>query len=308
VVPRTAPPEEVLRAALTRLEQGHRAVVATVLRRRGSTPSTPGQKLALLSPEKAVGTIGGGAIEHRVLAQMARALVATEVAPAVHKYELGASMGMCCGGSVEVLIEVLDPAISALIIGAGHIGTAVAPVLAALGFRVTVCDGRDDAVGSHSLPNTPGLSLLSCDHDDPEVLAAVGRDRGRAAALVMTHDHFLDQSAIEWALRQGFAFVGGVGSRAKAARTRTRLEVKGFAAEEIERVEMPLGVDIRARLPAEIAVSIAGGLIRWRATLLGNDRKLRRQVSAEPTEEQTAALAATPVLALADPDGAAAEE
>jgi len=274
-------------------------VVATVLRRRGSTPSTPGQKLALLSIDEAVGTIGGGAIEHRVLDEMAQALASAEVEPTVRSYNLGPSMGMCCGGSVEVLIEVLDPAVSILVVGAGHIGTAVAPVLAGLGFRVTVCDGRDEVVGAQSLARAAGTHFLQCDHDDPEVAAAIGEDRSRSAALVMTHDHRLDQAAIEWAVRQGFAFVGGVGSRAKASRTRARLEAKGFSQGDIERIEMPLGVEIGARLPAEIAVSIAGGLIRWRAALLGTSRNLRRQVSADATETVTAEAGAA---------GAAAEE
>ena len=83
--------------------------------------------------------------------------------------------------------------------------------------------------------------------------------------VVMTHDHQLDQQVIEWALRQQFSFVGGVGSRAKAARTRTRLEAKSFSQSDIDRVEMPLGYDLPARTPAEIAVSVSGSLIRWRA-------------------------------------------
>ena len=85
----------------------------------------------------------------------------------------------------------------------------------------------------------------------------------RGAVLVMTHDHQLDQDAIEWALRAVDALVGGVGSRAKALRTRARLEAKGFAPEDVARARMPLGVDIGARLPDEIAVSIAAELVAW---------------------------------------------
>jgi xanthine dehydrogenase accessory factor len=82
----------------------------------------------------------------------------------------------------------------------------------------------------------------------------------------MTHDHQLDQVVIEWALAAGFGFVGGVGSRAKAARTRARLEAKGVAAADIARVRMPVGVEIAARTPAEIGVAIAGELVAWRAS------------------------------------------
>jgi xanthine dehydrogenase accessory factor len=80
----------------------------------------------------------------------------------------------------------------------------------------------------------------------------------------MTHDHARDQDAIEWGLRKGFAFVGGVGSRAKAQRTRDRLTAKGFPEADIARVRMPLGVSIGARLPDEIAIAIASELIGWR--------------------------------------------
>jgi xanthine dehydrogenase accessory factor len=85
-----------------------------------------------------------------------------------------------------------------------------------------------------------------------------------AAVLVMTHDHALDQEVVEWALRRGFAFVGGVGSRAKAKRTRDRLVHKGFGDADVARVRMPIGVDVGARLPEEIAVAIAAEMIAWR--------------------------------------------
>ena len=81
------------------------------------------------------------------------------------------------------------------------------------------------------------------------------------------HDHQLDQAAIEWALARGFGFIGGVGSRAKAARTRARLEARSVPEPDIARVRMPIGVDIGARTPGEIAVSIAAELIAWRKDL-----------------------------------------
>jgi xanthine dehydrogenase accessory factor len=95
------------------------------------------------------------------------------------------------------------------------------------------------------------------DYDDIEIPK-------EAAVLVMTHDHALDQEAIEWALKRGFAFVGGVGSRAKAKRTQDRLEAKGFSEADRARVRMPLGLGIGARLPDEIAVSIAAEMVQWR--------------------------------------------
>lgn len=275
---RTASPSEALREALSRLDAGGRVVVATVLKRRGSTPSTPGQKLALLGHDDAVGTVGGGAVERAVLDKMRSLLSDISSGPVVVRHELGASMGMCCGGAVELLLEPMDANLCVLVVGAGHVGGALVPMLAALGFRLTVTDARDAALETRGLTSRGGLTALDLEYDDPLVGSALGPPE-RAAILVMTHDHTLDQDVIEWALRRGAAFVGGVGSRAKAARTRQRLQAKGFSPEDIERVRMPLGVDIGARTPGEIAVSIAGELVQWRARFF---ERARRERPASP--------------------------
>ncbi|MBM4357612.1 MAG: XdhC family protein [Deltaproteobacteria bacterium] len=270
---RTAAPTEALREALARLDAGERVVVATVLRRRGSAPSTPGQKLALFGDGTAVGTIGGGAVEQRTLEAMAQLLTEPGSEPVTVRHELGASMGMCCGGAVELLLEPMDASMRVLIVGAGHVGCALAPILVGLGFRVLVVDAREGAFDARGLASGRNLLTFGLEHDEPEVLEALG-DPVHAALLVMTHDHALDQTVIEWALRAGFAFVGGVGSRAKAARTRQRLEAKNFPEGEVARVRMPLGVAVDARTPGEIAVAIAAELVSVRAQHL--DRASRK--------------------------------
>ncbi len=307
LLPRTALPHEVLRAALDALDRGARVVLASVVARHGSAPSTPGQKLVLLDERTAVGTIGGGAVERVVLARMLQALADREAAPRLETFRLGASLGMCCGGSVELLIEPLEPLAHVLVVGAGHVGVFTAPLLAAAGFRVTLCDTRAAAADPARLAELPPLELeaqpagatlgsapvrvIHADHDDPEVASALPLALDRAALLVMTHDHQLDQAVIEWALGRGFGFVGGVGSRAKAARTRARLEAKGVAAADVERVRMPVGADIGARTPAEIGVSIAAELIAWRARVLDRHVPAPRPpavVESDTAEEVTA--------------------
>lgn len=269
---RTASASEALREALARLDVGARVVVATVLRRRGSAPSTPGQKLALLEPERAVGTVGGGAVERVVLEAMQRLLLEASREPVVVKHELGAALGMCCGGSVEVLLEPMEPGVRVLVVGAGHVGGALVPILAGLGFRVLVVDPREGAFEARGLVAGPNVTLLECDHDDPEVATALG-DPATTFVVAMTHDHQLDQLVIEWALGRTARFVGGVGSRAKAARTRQRLEAKGFSPEDVSRVKMPLGLDIGARSPGEIAVAIAAELVAFRSSAVDAPRR-----------------------------------
>lgn len=256
--PRGAEPTEVLRVASELADTGARVVLATVLARRGSTPSTPGQKLVLSDDGTCVGTIGGGAIEREGLLAMRALLDDTDAPPSkIQTWKLGPELGMCCGGGVDVLFEVLSTATSAMVVGAGHIGSIVAPLLSKCGFAVTLVDEREGVVDESA--SEPKLQRISGDY------AQVGHGvRRSGAVLAMTHDHQLDQQVIEWALREGFAFVGGVGSRAKHARTAARLEAKGFAAADIARVRMPLGVDIGARSPHEIAVSIVAEMIAWR--------------------------------------------
>lgn len=264
--PRLAPvfadATRVLEVAVELAKKGIGGAMATVVARHGSAPSTPGQKLYVAEDDTCVGTVGGGAVEREVieaLESMLRGACGKEAPRERHElrtFKLGAELGMCCGGSVDILLEPIDAQMPCLVVGGGHVATATAPLLAKIGFAVTVCDARE-AWGEEG--RIPGVTCVVGEHDD------VGKDFPTSGAcLVMTHDHGLDQDVIEWAMKRGFAYVGGVGSRAKAQRTRDRLAAKGFPESDRARLQMPIGLDIGARLPDEIAVSIAADLVRWR--------------------------------------------
>ena len=257
LAPEPADALRVLEVAVERARRGVRGAMATVVARHGSAPGTPGQKLFVAGDGGCVGTVGGGAVEREVLVAL-RAMLANGRGGKheVRSFKLGAELGMCCGGSLDVLLEPIEALAPLLVVGGGHVATACAPLLAKLGFAVTVVDARD-AWGKEG--RLDGVTCVVGEYDD------VGRAfPPHAAVLVMTHDHALDQEVVEWALRRGFAYVGGVGSRAKAKRTRDRLAAKGFPEADRARVRMPIGVDVGARLPAEIAVAIAAEMIAWR--------------------------------------------
>jgi xanthine dehydrogenase accessory factor len=254
--PTTATAAQVLEAAASRAVRGIRGAMATVLERHGSAPGTPGQKLYLGADGTCLGTVGGGAIERASLEALGLILADPQAKHALRTFKLGAELGMCCGGQVEMLLEPIEGVVPCLIIGGGHVASAVAPLLVKVGFAVTVVDAR---AGWGDEDRIPGVDCVTGDVHDVE-----GRVDPHGVCLVMTHEHSLDQDSIEWALKRGFAFVGGVGSRAKAERTRQRLEAKGFPEADRLRVRMPLGVDIGARLPDEIAVSIAAEMVAWR--------------------------------------------
>ena len=246
----------VLEVAAEKARGGVRGCIATVVARHGSAPGTPGQKLYAGSDGSCAGTVGGGAVEREVIEALDAMLEEEEPKHHARSFRLGAELGMCCGGSIDLWVEPIEALTACLIVGGGHVATAAAPLLARVGFAVTVCDEREAWAADDRLP---GVRSIVGEFDD------IGRDMPRrGAVLVMTHDHALDQRAIEWALAQKFAYVGGVGSRAKAQRTRDRLEARGFSVEDCARVRMPIGVDIGARLPEEIAVAIAAEMVAWR--------------------------------------------
>jgi xanthine dehydrogenase accessory factor len=255
-VPEPALPARVLEVAASCAARGIGGAMGTILERHGSAPSTPGQKIWVGADRSCVGTVGGGAVEREILAALARMAEAGDARHELRSFKLGAELGMCCGGQVTALLEPIAGLVPCLIVGGGHVATALAPLLARVGFAVTVVDDRD-AWGREG--RIPGVTCIVGEYDD------VGSQLPRSGVvLVMSHDHGLDQQAIEWGIRQGFAFVGGVGSRAKAQRTRDRLSAKGFTENDVRRVRMPLGVPIGARLPDELATSIAAELIAWR--------------------------------------------
>ncbi len=256
LVPEPALPARVLAVAAERTGLGIGGAMATIVERHGSAPSTPGQKLWVGADGSCVGTVGGGAVEREILAALAAMAKSGEGEHTLRTFKLGAELGMCCGGRVVAMLEPIAGLVPCLVVGGGHVATALAPVLAKVGFAVTVVDARD-AWGKEG--RIPGVKCEVGDYDD--VGAAFPKS---SVFLVMTHDHALDQQAVEWGLRRGFAYVGGVGSRAKAQRTRDRLAAKGFGEEDVARVRMPVGVDIGARLPDELAASIAAELIAWR--------------------------------------------
>jgi xanthine dehydrogenase accessory factor len=257
--PAAADPLRVLEVAVDGGRRGVRGVMATVIARHGSAPGTPGQKLYASSDRVCVGSVGGGAVEREVLAAMREMLCNGHIKHHVRTFKLGAELGMCCGGSMEVLLEPVEALVPLLVVGGGHVATACAPLLAKVGFTVTVVDARE-AWGEEG--RLDGVTCKVGDYDD------VGRAMpAHGAVLVMTHDHALDQEVIEWALKRGFAYVGGVGSRAKAQRTRDRLEMKGFGEEDRARVRMPIGVDIGARSPDEIAIAITAEMVAWRRSI-----------------------------------------
>jgi len=252
---------EVLRTTAKALSECTDCCVATVVSRSGSAPSTPGQKLVLMSDGTAAGTVGGGGVERAVIERLQSVLASGTGSPEIVSFNLARDLNMSCGGTVELLLEPMWASCPVLLIGAGHVNHAVAQVLPRLGFSVWMVDERPSTLAPERVGALQGVRTSL----GPPAEAARDVPR-RAAVVVATHDHAHDLEGVVWAVMEGFAWVGGVGSRAKAIRVREQLTERGVDPAVVERVRMPVGTDISARTPEELAISIAGDLIAWRAS------------------------------------------
>ena len=233
-----------------------RFALATVVESRGFTPRKPGAHMLIGEDGATVGTIGGGAIEREVLEQ-ARALLARG-GQVVVKRHLTQELGMCCGGEMTVFIEVLEAAPRLFLFGAGYIAKPLAAIAAGCGFEVTVVDQRPEWATGERFP-TSAVRVESAE-DVARALEA-GRDD---FAVVVTHDHALDQRIVQHLLRKPLKFLGMIGSLPKQRKFALRLRARGFSDEEIARLHTPLGLAIGAATPAEIAVSAMGQIIATR--------------------------------------------
>ena len=233
-----------------------RFVLATVVEARGFTPRKSGAHM-LIGPDGAtVGTIGGGAVEHVVLAEAARLLAGSGTSRL--RRHLTQELGMCCGGEMEFFLELLEPAPRLFLFGAGYIAKPLAAIAAGCGFEVTVVDQRADWVTPERFP-TSALRVQA-----PEDALRAIETYADDFAVVVTHDHALDQRLVQDLLRRPLRFLGMIGSIPKQRKFALRLKARGFSDEEIARLHTPLGADIGADTPEEIAVSVMAQLIAVR--------------------------------------------
>lgn len=239
-------------------EEGRAFVVATVTASHGSTPQKPGSKLVVLENGELRGTVGGGAIEKQIVdAALALLADATQDTRTIETH-LTHDLGMCCGGRMTVFLEKHAASAKLFVFGAGHVGKELAALAANAGFDVTVVDERRELLTAERFP------AVRRRVEPPEHVAKSLAGGSDTYCCVATHDHPLDQACVEALLRTPLKYLGVIGSRRKAERFRQRLEAAGFTKDELARFESPMGVDIGALTPQEIAVSIVARLIAVR--------------------------------------------
>jgi xanthine dehydrogenase accessory factor len=243
---------DLLRIVTDAVDRGRSAALVTVVDTQRSVPRRAGAKLVVTSDGLTFGTIGGGEMEARCISEARDALA--DGRPRRLHYDLldatGGDPGVC-GGSVELYVEPFMPTRTVVVVGCGHVGRAVVDLAAWLGYRVVATDDRAELATAEALPSASAVFAGPVS----EVLAA--ESIGAHTAIIMvTRNMAVDLEALPPLLASGAGFVGVMGSRRRWEQTHAALLARGVTESELARVHSPIGVEIAAETPEEIAVSI----------------------------------------------------
>jgi xanthine dehydrogenase accessory factor len=231
--------------------------VATVVAVGGSTPRGAGAKMIVYADGRTLGSVGGGAVEGAVI-EKARKMAGAKDAELV-SFDLDQGAGMACGGRMDIFLEPISAGPAVLVVGGGHVGQAIAAVARRAGFRVTVVDDRADMVTDERFPGTERRLVGGV-----ELLGEALKVDGATFVVVVTRGHRFDSVWVKELLRYSPRYLGMIGSETKVAMTFDDLRSSGVSEQDISSMHAPIGLDIGAETPDEIAVSVVAEIIAVR--------------------------------------------
>jgi len=250
--------QEVFAAVTEALERGEQAALVTIVSTTGSTPQRVGAKMLVFSDGRIVGTIGGGCYENDAFWKARDAI--TNRKPQLVHYELdddfAQESGLICGGQMDVYIEPIEPSPELFVVGAGHVGFHLARLAHEVGFRVHVVDDREKFANRERFPQAAEVVV-----DDIPSWIDRANLPPHAYAVIVTRGHTNDLEALRALAPRELRYLGLIGSRAKVARIYEQLVEDNLPAHVLKHVHAPIGLDIGAVTPQEIAVSILAELI-----------------------------------------------
>ncbi|HXY00542.1 MAG TPA: XdhC/CoxI family protein [Candidatus Limnocylindrales bacterium] len=248
--------EEIVRMR----KAGQRGALATIVHTSGSIPSYESSRMLVREDGSAVGTIGGGCVEADVWAAAKEVMQKEMPRKLVFHLNNEATYdnGLICGGTVEIFVEPILPQPVVYLFGGGHVSTAVAKAAQAAGFGVGVVDDREAFANAQRFPMAQ--EIYTSFEEAFEKL----KPNGATYLVIVTRGHKEDMRVLAWAVRTQARYVGMIGSKRKVLSVYKALEKEGYRMEEFERVFAPMGLDIGALSPEEIAISIVAELVAVR--------------------------------------------
>jgi xanthine dehydrogenase accessory factor len=233
------------------------AMLATVVEVTGSGPGNPGDRILIQKDGMLFGTIGGGAIEKKIIDEAQSLFDKSETS--LHKYCLE-DIGMACGGSMTIFLEHLMRTPSLVIFGAGHIGSHLCQLGKLLGFTVTIVDNRPEFACKEKLPWADKIIAEDYKRSFDELELSEN-----TYAVILTHRHIHDYEILFHCAGNPFRYLGMIGSKSKVAKAFQQLRDFGISETVIEQIHSPIGLNIGANTPTEISMSIAAELVAIRS-------------------------------------------
>ena len=240
---------------------GEEAALVTIVSTTGSTPREEGAKMLVKTDGSILGTIGGGSLEAQVIEEAIK--VIKQGKPKRLHMSLTAKeaeeAGMVCGGELEVFIEPILTPPTLYLFGGGHISLPLAKVGKLLGFKVAVIDDRAEFADPDRFPEADILLAEEFSKSFPKLKI----DKS-SYIVIVTRGHQHDELVLEWAVGTPAKYVGMIGSKTKVETIFSHLLAKGITNQQLDRVHAPIGLEIEAQTPEEIAVSILAEVIKVR--------------------------------------------
>jgi len=253
---------EILKEALGRIDRSEAIALVTIVETKGSTPREIGAKILVNKNGLVAGTIGGGITEARVIEEAKQALKEGKgklLDYHLTKEQTALDKGAICGGEMKVFIDILQPKEEVLIFGAGHIAVCVSKLAKTVGFKVTIIDDRREFANQDRFPEADKIIA-----EETEKALTHLKITPSTYIIIVTRGHLKDEEVLGSVIRSGATYIGMIGSRKKNATVFQRLTKKGISQEELDKVHTPIGIDINAETPEEIAVSIMAEIIQVR--------------------------------------------
>ena len=250
------------------------AAVATIVQTRGSTPRQVGTKMLIRPDGTIMGTVGGGALEAGIIEAAQEALgegksrlVHYGLCADKHEQDLGV-----CGGDLDVFIDVIAPQLTLLLIGAGHVAVPLAELARFAGFRTVVFDDRAEYANRGRFPQAEEIQV-----EDFEAGLKTLDITPNTWIVIATRSHESDAAALKAVVGSPAAYIGMLGSRRKVSLTFQSLQEQGVGEEQLARVYAPVGLDLGADTPEEIALSIMAEMIMLRQGGQGQSLSARKE-------------------------------
>lgn len=254
-------PTDVYEELVHLRRSGKKAAMATIVEVEGSIPSFQSAKMLVREDGSLVGTIGGGCTEAEVW-NAAREVMETEKARML-TFNLGQEaaydQGLICGGQLNVYVEPILPIPTCYIFGAGHISKSLSKVATLAGFRTVIVDDRDTYANLERFPEASEVYA-----DDYDAVFPKLEVNESSYIIIVTRGHRDDMRVLGWAAQTPARYLGMIGSKRKTLEVIKQLVKDGVPIEKLARLHGPMGFDIGAGSPEEIAVAVVGEMIHKR--------------------------------------------